>query len=314
MSLLVLGASLAVAAPAVGLEQVVTFPNGTFGSYSYSPASPAIKTGDRLTFSGDFGGHPLVWDAGNPPTTNMGSSKTFTFDQPGTYAFHCMLHSGTPNFMTGSLTVTANQLPASPSLSVSASPRAGQPVTFTYTGPPDTDGTLTRWDWDLDGDGTLETSTASGAATTTYPTARTVTVRVRAIDDSGGASPVAEQVVVIAAGSGPGGSGGSGSGNSGSTDTTAPRATLIKLRGLKLSFRASERASATATLRARGKTVAKGSAKAKSGAISIRFKLTSAGRSMLKRGHKLKATLTLTLRDAAGNRRSVKKTLTVRRP
>ena len=116
----------------------------------------------------------------------------------------------------------------------------------------------------------------------------------------------------IAAGSG--GSGGSGSGNSGSRDTTAPRATLIKLRGLKLSFRASERASATATLRARGKTVAKGSAKAKSGAISIRFKLTSAGRSMLKRGHKLKATLTLTLRDAAGNRRSVKKTLTVRRP
>ena len=35
---------------------------------------------------------------------------------------------------------------------------------------------------------------------------------------------------------------------------------------------------------------------------------------MLARGHKLKATLNLTLRDAAGNRRTVKRTLTVRRP
>ena len=104
------------------------------------------------------------------------------------------------------------------------------------------------------------------------------------------------------------------SGTSGSRDTTAPRATLVKLSGLKLSFRSSEKASATATLRARGKTIAKGSAKAKSGAISLRLHLTSAGRLMLARGHKLKASLTLTLRDASGNRRALKKTLTVRRP
>ena len=35
---------------------------------------------------------------------------------------------------------------------------------------------------------------------------------------------------------------------------------------------------------------------------------------MLAGSHKLKATLTLTLRDASGNRRALKKTLTVRRP
>jgi hypothetical protein len=34
----------------------------------------------------------------------------------------------------------------------------------------------------------------------------------------------------------------------------------------------------------------------------------------LKPGHKLKVTLNLTLRDASGNRRSLKKTVTVRRP
>ena len=150
-------------------------------------------------------------------------------------------------------------------------------------------------------------------ATNAYASPGTVNVHMRAVDDSGEASAVATQAVTIAA-AGTSGGGSSGSGNSGNKDTTAPKATLVKLTGLKLTFRSSERASATATLRARGRTIAKGSAKAKSGAISLRLHLTSAGRSMLAGTHKLKATLTLTLRDASGNRRALKKTLTVRRP
>jgi plastocyanin len=311
-SLLVLGAGLVLAAPAAALEQLVTFPNGGPGSYSYSPAGPSIKTGDRLTFSGNFTSHPLVWDAGDPPLAAQSSdSKSYRFVQPGTYAFRCAIHGGPPNNMVGSVTVTADQHPTV-SFAVSASPRAGQPVTFTYTGSADPDGTLTAWKWDLDGDGSFETTTAAGVATTTYATARTVTVRMVAVDDSGEDSAVAQQAVPIAPAAA-GSSGSAGGGASGGKDTTAPRATLIKLSGLKLSFRASEKASATATLRARGKTIAKGSAKAKSGTITIRFKLTAAGRSVLRPRHKLKATLNLTLRDSAGNRRTVKRTLTVRR-
>jgi plastocyanin len=306
MSLLVLGASLALAGPALAANQTITF-----ASYLYNPTPATIKTGDTATFSGSFMSHPLVWDGGEFDVTNTGTSKGFSISQPGTYKYHCQIHALTQN-MVGELTVVADQHPASLSFSVSPSPTVGQPVTFTYTGSADPDGTLTAWKWDLDGDGSFETTTPTGAATTTYATARTVTVRMIAVDDSGEDSATAEQVVTIAAG-GSAGSGGSGSANSASTDTTAPRATLIKLRGLKLSFRASEKASATATLRARGRTVAKGSAKAKSGAISIRFKLTAAGRSVLRPGHRLKAMLTLTLRDSVGNRRSVKKTLTVRR-
>jgi hypothetical protein len=174
---------------------------------------------------------------------------------------------------------------------------------------------LTSWQWDLDGDGSFETTTPSGVATNSYASPGTVNVHMRAVDDSGEPSAVATQAVTIAAGgSGGSGSPGSpGSGASGNRDTTAPKATLVKLTGLKLTFRSSERASATATVRARGRTIAKGSAKAKSGAISLRLHLTSAGRSMLAGPHKLKATLTLTLRDASGNRRALKKTLTVRR-
>jgi plastocyanin len=316
MGLVVLGAGLALAGPASASEATVTFPNGGPGMYSYMSANPMIKTGDKVTFTGPFASHPLVWDSGTPSgSTATGTSATFThFTQPGTYAFHCAIHSGPPNNMVGSVTVVPDQHPAAVSFGVSPSPRAGQPVTFTYTGSADPDGSLTSWKWDLDGDGAFETTTASGAATTTYPTARTVTVRMYAVDDSGEASATAEQAVTIAAaGSGAGGGGSSGSGSSGSRDTTAPKATLVKLSGLELTFRASEKASATATLRGRGKTIAKGSAKAKSGAIRLRFKLTKAGRSILKPGHKLKATLNLTLRDASGNRRSLKKTVTVRR-
>ena len=215
--------------------------------------------------------------------------------------------------MTGTLRVVADQHPASVSFSVSPSPRVGQPVTFTYTGSADPDGSLTSWQWDLDGDGSFETATASGVATNTYASAGTVNVHMRAVDDSGEPSAVATQAVTIAT-AGSGGAATGGSGGSGSLDTTAPRATLVKLSGLRLTFRASEKASATAMLRAHGKTIATGSAKARFGAIGLRLRLTRAGRSILKPHHKLKATLKLTLRDASGNRRTLEKTLIVRRP
>jgi plastocyanin len=309
MSLLMLGLGLALAGPAVAADQPITFAN-----FAYNPTPATIKTGDTATFSGSFSSHPLVWDANEFATTSTGSSKAFSFSQPGNYLYHCMIHVGMG--MVGQINVVADQHPATVSFGVSPSPRTGQPVTFTYTGSADPDGSLTSWQWDLDGDGSFETTTLAGTATNTYGSPGTVNVHMRVIDDSNEPSATATQAVTIAAAgsSGSGGSGTSGSGSSGSKDTTAPKATLVKLQGLKLSFRSSEKASATATLRARGKTIAKGSAKAKWGAISLRLHLTSAGRSTLARGHKLKATLTLTLRDASGNRRSLKKALTVGRP
>jgi plastocyanin len=308
--LLGLAAGLVLAAPATAADTPIAF-----ADFAYTPSDTTIKVNDSATFSGNFVRHPLIWGNSAFSDTRSGPSRTFNFTQPGNYSYLCEAH-GASQGMVGVVRVVANQHPASVSFGVSPSPRAGQPVTFTYTGSPDPDGTLTSWQWDLDGDGSFETSTPTGAASNTYASPGTVTVRMRAIDDSNEASATAEQAVTIAAAGsiGSGGSGSPGSGSSGSNDTTAPRATLLKLTGLKLSFRSSERASATATLRARGKTIARGTAKAKSGTLSIRLRLTAAGRKMLPRGHKLRATLTLTLRDSSGNRRSVKRTLTVKRP
>ncbi len=302
-SLVTLAATLALAAPAAAADHQVMFAN-----YAYSTPDLTIAAGDTVTFSGSFSDHPLVWDSGTPGTTDSGNSAQFThFIHPGTYAYHCQIHAVSQG-MRGVIRVP-DQHPAVVSFSVNpAAPRAGQPVTFTYTGSADPDGSLVSWQWDLDGDGSFETSTPDGAVTKTFAGAGTVTVRMRAIDDSGEASDVAAQAITIAAAGG-----GSGSGASGSADTTAPRATLVKLRGLKLTFRSSERASATATLRARGKTIARGRAKAKNGAIAIRLRLTKPGRSLLPRGRTLRAKLTLTLRDASGNRTTVTRQLKVKR-
>src|SRR5262245_9933247 len=246
-ALIFLCAALVLAAPARAADKPIAFANDV-----YTPPDATIRTGDTATFSGSFPDHPLVWDGGGFATTNAGTSKTFSFTQPGTYPYHCQFHAQSQN-MVGVLRVVADQHPARVSFSVApAYPSAGQPVTFTYTGDPDPDRALVRRERDLDGDGTFETATPAGAATTTYARAGTVTVQMRAVDDSNEASAVAAQAVTIAPA---GGSAGAGGGVSGGTDTTAPRATLVKLRGLKLTFRASERASATASLRARGKTV-----------------------------------------------------------
>jgi plastocyanin len=294
-------AGLALAAPAGAADQTIAFTN-----YVYTPPAPTIKTGDTATFSGSFGGHPLVWDGGQFAKTETGSSKAFSFAAPGDYAFHCDFHQS--RGMAGVIHVVADQHPARVAFSVDpAAPAVGQPVVFAYTGDPDPDGTLQRWDWDLDGDGSFETSTAAPSASTTFARAGTVTVRMRAIDDSNEASAIAAQPVTIAAA---GGSGAAGSGSSG-LDRTAPLATKLRLRGLTLTFRSSERATAKATLRRHGKALAKG--KAKAGTTTIRLRLTKAGRSALRRGHRVKATLALTLRDASANARTFKQVVTVKR-
>jgi PKD repeat protein len=249
-----------------------------------------------------------VWTGADFATKSDGTSQQFAFPRPGTYAYYCLLH-GDSHGMRGTVRVPGDQHPARVSFAATpAAPQPGELVTFTYTGDPDPDGTIVRWQWDLDGDGSLETTTTTPSATHAYASAGAVTVRVQAVDDGHEGSAVAEQVLTVAvpaAGSSP------GAGGTGSPDVTAPRATLVKLAGLKLSFHSSERAAAAATLRAGGKTIARGSAKA--GATTIRLRLTAAGRARLRPGHKLRATLTLTLRDASGNARTLTRRLTVRR-
>jgi plastocyanin len=300
-ALLALVGGLALASPASAADHPIAF-----RSYEYDPSAVTIAVNDTVTFSGTggetFADHPLNWNGGVFAETSTGSSQQFTFTTPGTYAYYCRFHVNNHN-MKGVITVAGDQHPAQVSFSASpATATVGQPVTFTYTGDPDPDGTLVRWEWDLDGDGSFETSTTSGTTSHAYASPGAVTVHMRAIDNGNEASAVAAEVVTVVA---------AGSTGMSSADRTAPVASRLKLKGLTLTFRSSERATATATLRRAGKTLAKGSARA--GTTTIRLKLTKAGRAVLRRGHRVKATLTLTLRDASANARTVKRTLNVRR-
>jgi plastocyanin len=288
-SLLTLAAGLVLAAPAAAADHPISFAN-----YAYNPADVTIAVNDTATFGGSFSNHPLVWESGQFLPTDSGTSRQFAFAVAGTYRYYCATHVDSQG-MRGVIRVAGNQHPALVAFTVSpAAPAVGQTVTFTYTGYPDPDGTLVRWEWDLDGDGSFETSTATPTALRVYTAPGSLTVRMRAIDNGNEPSAVAEQALTIAA-----------------ADTTAPRATRVRLRGLTLTFRSSERATATATLRARGRTLARGTARA--GRTTIKLRLTTAGRRVLVRGRRVRATLSLTLRDPARNARTTRHQMTVRR-
>ncbi len=60
--------------------------------FIYSPREVRISPGDRVEWLGDFAMHPLVSDDGLWQVVNTGTQFSYTFDQPGTYNYHCLVH------------------------------------------------------------------------------------------------------------------------------------------------------------------------------------------------------------------------------
>ncbi len=145
--------------PAIAMadDHAVSFPLDAFPA-QYSPPNTEAAVGDTVTFSGAFASHPLVWTNSDFPTQSTGTTNTYTFTRPGTFSFHCAIHTTT---MVGSVHVPGNAF-ATPDFSWGpASPKTGQAVTFTPGAFTDPDGTVVRYEWDLNGDGIFE---ATGAA------------------------------------------------------------------------------------------------------------------------------------------------------
>jgi plastocyanin len=83
---------------------------GTDPGQNYAPKCLKVSAGATVTFNGDnFAFHPLEPSTlrgtvtGNPiVSTNTGSSKSFTFPNPGFYAYLCLFHgSDSSEFMNG---------------------------------------------------------------------------------------------------------------------------------------------------------------------------------------------------------------------
>lgn len=87
-------------------NRVVSFP---VSGFNYAPKCLLVRAGQTVTFSGAFGGHPLVADCQDHAALtnlNSGSSATYSFPYPGYYGYHCGFH-GSPggSGMSGNIRV-----------------------------------------------------------------------------------------------------------------------------------------------------------------------------------------------------------------
>jgi plastocyanin len=78
----------------------------TIASFAFSPNELTVKTGSTVTWTNnDPASHTIVADTGAFSSDPFGKGDTyqFTFNQPGTYPYHCSLHPS----MKGTILVQA---------------------------------------------------------------------------------------------------------------------------------------------------------------------------------------------------------------
>jgi plastocyanin len=83
---------------AAGADRSVSFPG-----FAYTPKCMKVRVGQTVTWTGDFGFHPLrgglvvngvrTPQAGNPiPATSSGASVAVTFNTAGGWGYYCNVH------------------------------------------------------------------------------------------------------------------------------------------------------------------------------------------------------------------------------
>jgi plastocyanin len=108
--------------------------------------------------------------------------------------------------------------------------------------------------------------------------------------------------------------GGGSGGGSPSADVTPPRLQIARPRGLGVTVTSDEPAAISVVARRRGKRAATGRARVgAAGRVRVRLRPTAAGRRALRRGRRVAVRLTVTGRDAAGNRTRVVRRAALRR-
>lgn len=125
---LLLFLNVPLAGPASAATQVVMMQD-----YAYSPASLTVRVGDTVTWmQHDEAPHDVVTTSApvafRSPRLSAGQSWSYTFRQPGTYAYYCSVHPD----MRASVTVLAAPTTAAPkpaSTPVAAKPAPARTTT-----------------------------------------------------------------------------------------------------------------------------------------------------------------------------------------
>jgi chitodextrinase len=200
---------------------------------AFTPPAATVRPGVSFQFdaSGSTAPGGLIatyhWDWGDGTTTDTASATAqhaFAADGASTGVTLTVTNDvGLASAPVTHAIAVADQLPAVQLVATPATVNVGQQVSLSAAGSADPDGAIAEYRWDLDANGSFETTTATGTSATAgpFPNAGVITLRVKAIDDSGEATVRGVNVTVVdpTGGTGAGGStggGGSGSGGSGS--------------------------------------------------------------------------------------------------
>lgn len=308
----------------------------TPGSVQATPASPlkgqTVALTAAATDDGPVGDLRWEWDLDGDgtydtvPSSSAGASTSFAATGPVSVRVRVRDAAGASAEATLDLVVTS-QKPTAFFTASTTTPLAGESVLFDASGSSDPDGRVVRYEWDTGagfqaGGPTLTTSFQAGART----------VRLRVTDADGDVSAIARRDLTVTAPfvSPPP----TTTVQQPPPDTSAPDLSLGSPRqagttGLTLTLGCpggETTCSGTVTLETAGAVAAKkhkpkrvltlGSATFSVGGGAqtvVRVKLTSAARTLLKRG-KLKVKLVVRAQDAAGNVRTSTRSLTLKPP
>jgi len=227
----------------------------------------------------------------------------------------------------------SNQQPGGPGAALmlsSASPPAGELVTFDASGSRDADGSIVRFEWDLDGDGTYERDTGSSPVTErSYERPHAVTVTVRVSDDDGKAT---DETAVVRVG-GPArsprpavavttGAGGPTSAPGAGVAAPAPMGTMSAARRARGSAARGAvlrvRVPAAGTLRVRpaaGRRALRTTRRAvgSAGSLSLRVRPSRSGRAVIARRGRLRVRALLAFTPVGGRTQTSNVLVTLRR-
>jgi plastocyanin len=116
--------ALALAGPTLAATSGVSMTEPQPDHYAFTPDATSVSVGDTVTWTNKSDApHTVTSDSGafGSPAEQQNQTFSFTFNTPGTFAYHCNIHP----YMHGTITVKAANQAASPSASAAAKPSAG---------------------------------------------------------------------------------------------------------------------------------------------------------------------------------------------
>ena len=173
---------------------------------SFAPTAPSSL--DPVTFDASASTDPddgidhYDWDFegdGTFDATTTTPTTTHAYATPG--ARHAVVRVTDDSGATGyaSLPVNvANLLPSADLIAPSLA-SAGEAVALDASGSGDLDGTILHYRWDFDGNGIFDADTPSATIAHVFPGNGTYTVKLRVIDDFGGAGEITHVIAVTGA-------------------------------------------------------------------------------------------------------------------